>query len=236
MEKTDPLTPEAKNIAVVSGGLSDSSSSTRLSQHLVEAVSNVFADVGVVGNFDMIELRPLATDIINATTSPAHSQALDTALHSVKNADGIITVSPTFKASYSGLFKAFWDIVEDGDIADTPTLLGATGGTARHSLVIDMAMRPLFAYMNALVAPRGVFAATDDWGEVTDSKDSTKDDPLFSRIEKAGAEFAYLLIGNKRRKSKHGVPGTFPVKGVIPRKKSKRLEVTPFDQLLKGIG
>ena len=40
-----------------------------------------------------------------------------------------------------------------------PIVLGATAGTARHSLAVDHALRPLFSYMGAMVAPTGVFAA-----------------------------------------------------------------------------
>jgi NAD(P)H-dependent FMN reductase len=42
-------------------------------------------------------------------------------------------------------------------------LLGATAGTARHSLVLEHAMRPLFAHLRAIAAPTGVFAAPEDW-------------------------------------------------------------------------
>ena len=42
--------------------------------------------------------------------------------------------------------------------------MAATAGTARHSLVLEHALRPLFGYLHAVVVPTGVFAATDDFG------------------------------------------------------------------------
>lgn len=255
MKSTDPFTPEDKSIVVVSAGLSESASSTRLANHLAQATTSALATAGMVSDVTLIELRPLAVDIMNATTGFAHSQRLDEAFNSVAGADGIITVTPTYKASYSGLFKSFWDIVEDGVIADVPVLLGATGGTARHSLVLDQALFPLFAYMNALVMPRGVFAATDDWGEVSGATDATLTTPLDQRIERAAGAFAHILLGDNTKLPSHkahtpptqGTTPTngddnyrtvptrpYPQRGIIPNKKAKQLEVTPFDELLKG--
>jgi FMN reductase len=45
-----------------------------------------------------------------------------------------------------------------------PVLIGATGGSARHSLMLDHAMRPLFSYLRAVVLPTSVYAAPQDWG------------------------------------------------------------------------
>ncbi len=69
-----------------------------------------------------------------------------------------------FTASYSGLFKSFFDVLGTDVLAGKPVLIGATGGTERHSLVLDHAMRPLFAYLHASVVPTGVYAASTDWG------------------------------------------------------------------------
>jgi FMN reductase len=81
------------------------------------------------------------------------------------------------------------DVLPEGSLRDTPVLLGATGGTARHSLAIDHALRPLFAHLGALVAPVAVFAASEDWGSVDAGA-------LGARIERAGAAFARLLTGS----------------------------------------
>ena len=45
-----------------------------------------------------------------------------------------------------------------------PCLIAATGGTERHSLVLEHALRPMFSYLHAVVSPTGVYAATDDFG------------------------------------------------------------------------
>ena len=94
-------------------------------------------------------------------------------------------MTPVFSASYSGLFKTFFDVLEEDALAGKPVLLGATAGTARHSLALDHALRPLFAHLRAVAVPTGVLAAADDWG----------DQGLATRIERAGGELADLVAG-----------------------------------------
>jgi FMN reductase len=93
-------------------------------------------------------------------------------------------VTPVFSASYSGLFKTFFDVLEPGTLDGTPVLVAATAGTARHSLVLDHALRPLFSYLHAVVVPTGVFAATDDFGSAGTDLDT--------RIGRAAGELAAL--------------------------------------------
>ena len=69
-------------------------------------------------------------------------------------------MSPVYTGSYSGLFKMFFDVLEDGTLEGKPVLIAATAGTTRHSLVLEFAMRPLFAYLRADVVPTAVFAAS----------------------------------------------------------------------------
>ena len=100
-------------------------------------------------------------------------------------ADSLIVVTPVFSASYSGLFKSFFDVLDKDALAGKPVLIAATGGTARHSLVLEHALRPLFAYLRAVVVPTGVYAASEDWGA----------EGLDDRIERAAGELAALMTG-----------------------------------------
>ncbi|MBS5826743.1 MULTISPECIES: CE1759 family FMN reductase [Actinomycetaceae] len=189
----DPFTPASRRVVVVSGGLSESASSTRLAKALAEATSNHLSQEGVGADVQVVELRPLAGAIMDAMLTMNPVGDLADSLQAVREADGVIAVSPTFQASYSGLFKAFWDLFED-PLREKPVLLGATGGTARHSLMIDYAMRPLFSYLRMDVMPSAVFAASDDFGDVIDKNDGTRDAPLHERIQSAGAQFAMALV------------------------------------------
>ena len=101
----------------------------------------------------MIELRDLAVDIANHLVTGFPAQALDEAIDAVAEADGLIVVTPVFTASYSGLFKSFFDLIDKDALTGKPVLIAATGGTARHSLVLEHALRPLFSYLRAIVVP-----------------------------------------------------------------------------------
>lgn len=169
-------------IAVVSAGLSDPSSTRLLADRLTAAT--VAAIPGAV--VDVIELRPLAHDLTNRMLTGFAAAPLTRAQATLASADGVVAVTPVFSASYSGLFKSFFDVLEPGLLAGKPVLIAATAGTARHSLVLDHAMRPLFGWLRALVVPTAVFAASEDWGDVTQGA-------LSERIGRAGRELADLV-------------------------------------------
>lgn len=221
-EATDPFTPQARHIAVVAGGLSDPSSTRLLADRLAGATAAALAEQGIVPEVHVIELRRLATAIAEALVTHNNSPELQAALDEVEQADAIVTTTPTFKASYSGLFKSFWDLVEERSIAHVPVLLGATGGTPRHSLMIDTALRPLFSYFRAKVVPTAVFAASDDWGDVEGGQESRRDDPLDVRITEAGRDLA-------------GIVGRLPARERRASGTPKPLTVTPFGSLLRGL-
>jgi FMN reductase len=147
------------SLAVVSAGLSQPSSSRLLADRLAAAVAAVLDPLDVT----VIEVREHAHDVVNGLLTGFPSPALQRALDSVVAADGLIAVSPIFNASYSGLFKSFFDVFEDSALLDKPVLLGATGGTARHSLALEHAVRPMFTYLRATPVPTSVFAAPEDW-------------------------------------------------------------------------
>ncbi|MFD0311781.1 FMN reductase [Streptomyces sp. NPDC127119] len=167
-------------LVVVSAGLSVPSSTRLLGDRLAAAAS---AGGGV--EVQVVELRDLAVEIAHNLTTGFPGPALDAALSAVAGADGLIVVTPVFSASYSGLFKSFFDVLDRDALAGKPVLVAATGGSARHSLVLEHAMRPLFAYLRAVVVPTGVYAASEDWGA----------EGLAERIGRAAGELAALMGG-----------------------------------------
>lgn len=178
-------------IAVVSAGLGEPSATKLLADRLRDATLQALADHGQHSEAVDVVLRPLAQDIASHMVTRSSSEALTAAIAEVVDAEAIIAVTPTFNMSYSGLFKSFFDSIEAGQLASIPTALGATGGSARHSMVMDTAMRPMFAYLKAQVVPTGVFAAAEDWGS---------DSGLEHRIARAGRELADLMVALPRRR------------------------------------
>jgi FMN reductase len=153
-----------RTVAVVSAGLTTPSSTRLLADQLTAAVRDNLDGRGTQYEVKVFELRELAQDITNNLLTGFPSKELGEVLEYVVRADALIAVTPTFSASYNGLFKMFFDVLDDKALVGKPVLIGATGGTERHSLVLDYALRPLFAYLQAVVVPTGVYAASSDWG------------------------------------------------------------------------
>lgn len=201
----------SRRVAVVSAGLRQPSSTRLLADRLADAVGRELAARDVDVDLRVVELREHAHDLTNHLLSGFPSASLGEAIEAVTTADGLIAVSPIFTASYSGLFKTFFDVVEAGALDDLPVLLGATGGTERHSLALEHAMRPLFTYLHAIVVPTAVYAATSDWGAEGDGAPAG----LTLRIERGAREFAELVTGREPRQAADPFA-----------------EPTPFEQLL----
>jgi FMN reductase len=174
------------NVVVISAGLSVPSSTRILAESLGKATRD---GLGEPATYDVIELRDLAHQITDNTLTGFPTGALADAVRRVAQADAIIAVSPVYTGSYSGLFKMFFDVLDEGTLEGKPVLIAATAGTARHSLVLEFAMRPLFAYLRADVVPTAVFAATEDFGG-----GSVRGSSLSARIDRAAGELADKIL------------------------------------------
>ncbi len=198
-------------IVVISAGLSNPSSTRLLADRLASTVDVALRRHDRAAEIEVIELRELAHPLADHLLTGFPTGALAEAIGTVRRADALVVVTPVFSASYSGLFKTFFDVLEPGLLRGKPVLLAATAGSARHSLVLEYALRPLFAYLKAIVVPTAVFAATEDFG-------GPRAGLLAERVDTAAAELADLLVGSGDR------PGyTDPFD-----------DFTPFERLLEG--
>jgi len=177
-----------RRIAVISGGLSETSATRRLADRLAAATSEELSSRGLTVEVTVLDLRQRAHDITNATLTGFAGPALQSDLDLVLAADGVIAATPVYSGSYTGLFKSFVDLLGQAAFDGTPVLLAATAGTARHSLALEHAMRPLFSHLRALTVPTGVFAASEDWGGDGDAAGALGD-----RVRRAAGELAGLV-------------------------------------------
>lgn len=184
---------ERRSLVVVSAGTSEQSSTTLLAGMLGEAVVQAH-DGALAAEVRHVELRPLAHAVTDALLTGFATGELREALDAVAAADAVVAVTPVHSASYSALFKGFFDVLDRGALEGTPVLLGATASTARHSLVLDHALRPLFGYLKAVVSPTGVVAASEDWG----SGEGETASGLRRRVERAAHELVALVVAAPR--------------------------------------
>ncbi|MCU1546000.1 MAG: NADPH-dependent reductase [Homoserinimonas sp.] len=187
-----------RTLAVVSAGLSQPSSTRMLADKIAAAAVARLEEQGFEVAVESFDLRDVAQDITNNLLTGFASAKLEKVIVAVTGADGLIAVSPIFTASYSGLFKSFFDVIDNRSLTDMPVVIGATAGTPRHSLALDFALRPLFTYLHAVVVPSGVFAATGDWGETGDTVRS-----LPARIDRAAGELVALMKDSQRPSRVH---------------------------------
>ncbi len=170
-------------LVVVSAGTGDPSSTRLLADRTAERVTALAARGGNAVTVSVIELRELAADISAAQISQLVTPKLRQASTALREADGIIAATPVYKAGPSGLFTSFFGVLDNDLLIAKPVVLAATAGTARHALVADDQMRPMFAYLRTMTAPTSLFAAPEDWG----------DPALSQRIDRAALELVLLM-------------------------------------------
>ncbi|MFC4224698.1 CE1759 family FMN reductase [Lysinibacter cavernae] len=173
------------SITIISAGVGTPSTTTMLAQQVEGQLRD---QGGTAVTVRIVELRTLATDITNAIVTGFTSAPLQDALDAVASADALVAATPIYKGSYSGLFKSFIDIVDSDAAVGKPVLLTATGGTARHSLALDVEVRALFGYMRALVVPTVIFFAPEDWA-------SDRAGALSDRVARGVSELLALTYG-----------------------------------------
>jgi FMN reductase len=207
-------TPAARSLVVVTAGLSEPSSSRLLADRLAAAVERHLRETGFEPRLGVIELRDHAVDLASHMLTGFPTLPLQAAFDAVLAADGVIAVTPIFSGSYSGLFKLFFDGIDREGFRAKPVLIAATAGTPRHSLAIDYAIRPLFAYLRTAVVPTGVYAATEDWGQGAVAVDGS----LVERIERAATELAVAMANPPSGAPRDAFADPVPFEDLLPRR------------------
>jgi FMN reductase len=184
------MTNETFRVAVVTAGTSDPSSTRLLADRVAQRVEAIAARHGHAAIISVIELREIATDVTTALTSQLITPRLQQAIDALAAADGVIAATPVYKAAASALFTSFIHVLDNDLLIAKPVVLAATAGTARHALVADQEMRPLFAFLRAMTVPTSLFAAPEDWS----------DPALANRIDRAAVELVLLMESGFARK------------------------------------
>ncbi|GAA4228260.1 NAD(P)H-dependent oxidoreductase [Actinomadura meridiana] len=102
--------------------------------------------IGDVSEPDVIELSALAPHLFER-----HAPTVAQAVHQVTKTDLLIVASPTYKATYTGLLKAFLDRIDTGALSETVALPLMVVGSPRHGLAVEVHLRPLLVELGATV-------------------------------------------------------------------------------------
>ena len=101
---------------------------------------------------DEVDLAALGARVLE----PDDDAARD-AVDRVLAADVLVVASPTYKATYSGLLKAFLDRLGTGSLTGATAVPILLGGAANHMLAVDVHFTPLLLELGASVPARGLF-------------------------------------------------------------------------------
>jgi len=189
MTKPFPTPDQPARLVVINAGISDPSSTRMLVDRIAQRSLDRLSGAGLSTSLAIIDLAPLAIDIAKAIVAGFPSDKLQAAIDTLAGADAIIAATPVYKAGMSGLFKSFIDLVDNDLLIAKPVILAATAGTARHAMVADEQMRPLFAFLRAVPVPTSIFAAPEDWGAPD----------LGKRIDRAATELTQFVASGVAR-------------------------------------
>ena len=154
------------SIVAVSGSLHSPSKTTVLVHEILEGFATALRS-GAGNDLEvethLIELSDIGREFSGALSRDDLSPVAEDALRRIESATLLIVASPVYRASFTGLFKHVFDFVGQYALIDKPVLLAATGGSDRHSLIIEHQFRPLFSFFQAITLPIGVYASDTDF-------------------------------------------------------------------------
>ncbi len=176
-------------LVVVSAGVSEPSTTRMLADRAARAVVARLRGSGRDTTVHVVELAPIAAEIARTLVGGLAAPAVQEAIGRLATADAVIVSAPVYKAGISGLFKSFVDVLDNDLLIAKPVLLAATAGSARHAMVADDHLRPLFAFLRAIPVPTSLFAAPEDWAAAE----------MTERVDRAAAELAALVVSGVGR-------------------------------------
>jgi FMN reductase len=135
-------------IVTVVGNPRTASRTHGLARTLAVELAHVLPDASI-GEVDLATLGPRVLDQSDAGASDAVGEVLA--------ADVLVVASPTYKATYSGLLKAFLDRLGTGSLAGKTAVPVLLGGAPNHQLAVDVHFTPLLLELGAAVPVRGLF-------------------------------------------------------------------------------
>ncbi len=156
---------------------------------VLEALANAVA-ARVPASIHRVETADLVGQPLGVRRDQLSRRTQDD-LQSIETADLIVAGTPVYKGSYTGLFKYLFDLVDQYALVDVPVILAATGGSERHTLVIEHQLRPLFGFFQAATAPLGVYAHSSEF-DTFEIVNTT----LRARIERAAERAVASLVPN----------------------------------------
>ncbi|MEC5160518.1 FMN reductase [Janthinobacterium sp. CG_23.3] len=147
------------NILLLSGSPQIPSSSSRLLLHVGEQMALHGHRTSKLHVRDLPAKALLHADFADVTIARA--------IAAVAAADAVVIATPVYKASYTGILKAFLDLLPQDGLAGKLVLPLATGGSQSHMLALDYALRPVLHALAAKHVLTSIYATSEqlEWSE-----------------------------------------------------------------------
>ncbi|QVQ51804.1 NAD(P)H-dependent oxidoreductase [Spiractinospora alimapuensis] len=107
---------------------------------------------GLSGDARVIELSDLAPTLL----APTPDTEVTAALERVRSSRVLVVASPTYKATYTGLLKAFLDLLPGDALSGVTALPLLVMGSPAHTLAVEVHLRPLLLELGATVPTPGL--------------------------------------------------------------------------------
>jgi FMN reductase len=180
---TDAAAGASLRVVVINGSPHEKSKTMGLVNVILQTLSTLLPIT-----VERIDVYRLGASFGLTTDREDTDAELEATLQRAEHADLLIAAVPVYRGSYPGMFKHFFDLVDQYALANKPVLLAATGGGDHHALVLEHALRPLFGFFQALTIPVAVFASAGDFDGTV-----LLNPRVYGRIEVALTDVADLL-------------------------------------------
>jgi FMN reductase len=139
---------------------------------MAETVSSALERrIPALGDRRVIDLAEVAAELFDP-----ESEKVSELLAIVAASDVLLVASPTYKASYTGLLKAFFDRYSSNALTNVVAIPLMTGAAPEHALAVDLHLRALLVELGASLPTRGLYvleqqfsdadAVIDPWADV----------------------------------------------------------------------
>lgn len=167
----------------ISGNLSSPSRTSNLVDEIVKTATQKLHQYG-----DVVDISKFASQLGSTVTFENFPPVLVEAFQKIHAADLIVIGTPIYKASYTGLLKHFFDLIDPKALSGKVAILAATGGSESHTLVLEYQLRSLASFFGMHTVPTTIYAKDSDFKDY-----KLENEDVSKRIELAVKQASYLL-------------------------------------------
>lgn len=171
----------------VSGSLAAPSRTRALVEQVLARASHC-----TPGKVDLIDIAEIARDVGSAVAFDQIPAIVAEAHRKLAEADLIVLGTPVYKASYTGMLKHFFDLIDPKQLNGKVAILVATGGSDQHASVLEYQLRPLASFFGVVTTPTAIYARDNEFINY-----QLNSEPIAARIESALSQALNLLQENR---------------------------------------